>query len=141
MNLVAVLDLWARAGVTIRAGASEAQIATLVSRSPYPIPASFLRYLRSVDGIDLGEWGPESIRFWPLEEILESMELDVDARCIYLGFADYLLNSEVFYVRLDSRTDQIVIRIESGDRLIAPSLDDFMTLYVTDPAAVLLLCR
>ncbi len=99
-----------------------------------PLPNGLLRLFETVDGIELGDMGPEYLRFWTIDEVLGSMVFDAASECVVLDFADYLIHSEVFSVRVDRSGGSIVV---NGDDLVARSFDDFMAAYVGDPGSVI----
>ncbi len=127
-------------------GASQENLAAFEDRHGVRLPAAFVALYRKADG----NAGDENLtRLWPLAEIHRLSEsndlrgelgaLPSDAR-EYFIFADYLIFSHVYAVRLtsDGRDDRVLWVLDATQRAeIAPSFESFLRAYADDPYSIL----
>jgi hypothetical protein len=125
---------WSAAGAT-RPGATESALADFESRQRIVLPADFRSYLAIVDGSDAWVGGVE-ITFWSLcrieAEIRDWGCFEPGVQGTLLPFADWLINSHAYAIRVSTDAAPPVFRIY--DRKTAPvpcadNLAEFVNLY------------
>jgi hypothetical protein len=93
---------WAGEGVAIRPGNTSGTLAAFEAKYGVVTPRAFRAYFEAVDGTGDDSDG-EVIRFWPLAEVMPINE-DCQVESAELGewflFADFMINSHIFAVRL-----------------------------------------
>jgi hypothetical protein len=146
----AVFERWQRAVVDEEEGlcgaegegAPEAAIEAFQRRHGVVLPASFRQLYRLSDGTAVMD-GHEQI-FWPLGAITRTLDsFDAgDPDAVWVGFADFRLQTEVFYLRADRGTGEATVWIDRGPPgkplvakvvKLADSFDAYLERYVEDP--------
>jgi SMI1 / KNR4 family (SUKH-1) len=126
---------WSAAGPP-RPGATESALADFESRQHIVLPADFRSYLAIVDGGEDVWVGGVEITFWSLCRIEVEMR---DWECFEPGiqgtllpFADWLINSHVYAIRVSTDPAPPVFRIYGRDKAPVPCADsfaEFVSLY------------
>jgi hypothetical protein len=135
----AVVERWKRAIVdeedgsqgAENAGATEAALEAFEQHHGVVLPPSFRELYRLSDGTAVME-GHEQI-FWPLAAITRTLDsFDAgDPEAVWVGFADFRLQTAVFYLRADRRTSGTSVWIDRGPpgkpllKKVAKLVDDF----------------
>lgn len=142
---------WRDAGVGVSAGATEEAIAEFERRYEVVLPEDVRAYLVAENGTG-HEMDDVYFRFWPLAEIRPVKdELDDSGGVIYpdrfaypdcFVFADHLMNSWLYAVRLTSDRNQLapVYRVtasDEGGEQMAPTFRLFMSRYADRPESIL----
>ena len=148
------LAYWARSNAYAEPGASEAELAAFEAANSVRLPPAFAELYRAANG---NHGDANLTRFWPLAEVKRltndpkgSWEAMLPGARDYFVFADYLISSHLYAVRLarvrgTSGTDD-------GDRVlwvipalhgigaayaeVAGSFAEFLHDYVRDPDAL-----
>jgi hypothetical protein len=152
----AIRQRWQAAGVRARPGVAGADIDAFELRHDVRLPAEIRGLYAQADGMDLGDWDEELLRFWPLAEVgpvpallagargipdYGGMESSLPGAASYFVFADHSIWVHVYAVRLSADLSAAcpVVWIAGGEawEVLAPSFREFLRLYVEDPQQVL----
>jgi hypothetical protein len=132
-----VVRRWQTSG-DLRLPASEEQILAFEERWRVRMPDAFRALLRASDGMEEGCWDEQQIRFWPLEELRPvsdaSTDGDLEAFAGYFMFADYMISSHEYAIRMSIGSKNDVVLVGGGAPIeIAASFEEFLALYVESP--------
>ena len=136
-----VKRVWAAAGVTIRRGVADADIRAFEKRFDVQLPDDVTRYLRTVDGMNDGEFDEHYIHFWPLSKwgpVTEELgEADPAVHAGLFVFADYSVWAHAYAIRLVKLGTNDVVIVSGGTPIrIAGSLSEFLVAYLREPESV-----
>jgi hypothetical protein len=123
-------------------GAPEAAIEAFERQHGVTLPASFREPYRLSDGTAVMD-GHEQI-FWPLSAIARTLDSfdPGDPEAVWVGFADFRLQTAVFYLRADRRTGATSVWIDRGPPgkpllakviKLVDSFDEYLRHYAEDP--------
>lgn len=127
--------LWAKEGV--REGASPDALDALERKLRLILPTEFRGYLSIVDGMMGGAWVGNEIEFWPVARILDEAGawgcFEPGINGTLLPFADFLINSHAYAIRVSSNDAPVFIVHGRGVQIpCAPSFDEFIARYEQD---------
>ncbi len=128
-----------------RPGVPASAITEFEQKYQVVMPADVRSYFLAMDG-QCAQMGDDLFRFWPLSEVRpasEGLSDDDPDRLALLGyflFADYLISSWEYAVRMQGSPDAggSVYCVAGGerDRQVAVSFTGFIGAYVNDPMSV-----
>ena len=130
---------WASEGVPPRPGNPPEALAAFETRYGVILPPAFRDYFARLDGT--GEHSDDAhLRFWPLAEVEPILQYhrwepaDVPELVGWFYFADFLINSHTFAIRLTTDpVDGGPVAYELGGLFpLAPSFDGFLERYLSD---------
>jgi hypothetical protein len=143
-----LIELWSRAGLTIRRGVQPADISKFESRFGVNLPPDMRGYYLTVDGME-DELDHGLNRFWPLAMVkpvdleLTSAHADRHAYPSCFVFADHCIWCLAWAVQVTQEplsTSGAVFQVLGGmppGRRVAASFSDFMAMYFAEPMSVL----
>ena len=127
-----VLDHWNNLGITPVPALSRVEISSLQARVGLEIPHDMLALYLHANGMPVGEYDDRNLRFWQIGELAEYISVDASATR-YGGFADFLIMSHVYQIRLKTGLSAEV-RIEGHAPItVASSFTEFLRLYLDEP--------
>ncbi|MET7000818.1 SMI1/KNR4 family protein [Chitinophaga defluvii] len=85
---------WKTENITLRPGASPAQINDTEKMLGYLFPDEFKTLYLQVNGFTDFDWRSNMISIWPLDRIISEYTDSQDKS--FIGFADYLINSATY---------------------------------------------
>ena len=138
----ALRKFWTRQGVRLRPGASEEEMAAFEARYGVRLPSDLREYFAAADGFD-GSTDDETITFLGLDEVKplgEYWSPEVEGGNSYFVFADFLISSHVYAVRLarDAGAGNPVAVVYDRELVeAAGSFSEFVAGYLESSHAVL----
>lgn len=130
---------WATEG-PVRGGVSEVALTAFERDLGITLPPDFRDYLAVVDGMHSGQWVGPMIDFWPIERIREESDqwgcFEPGVEGSLLPFADFLLNSHAYAIRLSSTASPIFVVFGHEPLACASSFEEFVTRYQQDHPAL-----
>jgi hypothetical protein len=147
-----IIEYWGGSNLSVRPGATLAELAAFEAKYDVFLPIDFSRYLQAVDGTGDDYIDDCLFRFWPLAEIKPvHEELDESAGVTYpdhfaypncFVFADHCFNCWLYAVKFtkDPAQPAPVFRVTADDipgEQMAPSFFEFMKRYANDPDSIL----
>lgn len=132
---------WAKENA-VREGASEAAISALERDLRIVLPADFRDYLAVVDGMNAGQWVGSTIDLWPVDRIREEASdwgcFEPGAEGTLLPFADFLINSHAYAIRVSSAEAPVFIvwNVAAPWVQCASSFEEFVSRYQDDHPAL-----
>lgn len=107
---------WLTAIGPLRPPAGLSAIVEFEARYSLTLPPDVREYFLVVDGMDIGTWDGNEIRFWPLTEIRpacdELPEIARHAYGDYFIFADYSICAHMYAVNLTRRSGGVRTRLQ-----------------------------
>jgi hypothetical protein len=141
-----LIELWQRAGITVRPPASLEAIRAFESKYNVVVPDDMRAYFLAVDGMQ-DELDPGMNRFWPLEMVKpveEELSERHKDRLAYPGcfvFVDHCIWCLAWAVRLSKESSSgPVVQVTASEipgRQIAPSFTAFVEMYLGNQYSVL----
>ena len=118
---------WRSERLAARAGLSSQEIRSAEERLGVRFPTDLTRYLSLANGLEGTDRGGFS--FWPAHEF----RFDDDLPSGYLGFADFLISSVEFAIRVSDAGDCDVVAVQGTvAKYVAGSFSEFVSLYLDD---------
>jgi len=125
---------WKEQEAEPRPGNSREAIRAFERREGVTLPDDFARYFEAVDGMD--HIDHEVFCFWPLERV-EPAERNWGGPPGYLVFADFLINSTAYGLRVSGGTPgEVFVCADGGPKLVASTFTEFLEKYLSDPYSV-----
>lgn len=138
---------WQDQGLTVQAGASDAQLADFERKYRVKLPDTLRTLLKFVDGMADGDVDDDLYCFWPISDIktvgeicktgLGPAKIDPADYENYFVFADYCISAWDYAIELDSNPNNPgpVYRVfcEPVKEKIAESFFEFLQMYAEDP--------
>jgi hypothetical protein len=127
-----VVSHWRRIGIVPVEPLSRQDIAAAETRIGSQIPDDLLALYLRANGMRAGDYDDRNVRFWQIEELAQYISADASG-ITYGGFADFLLMSHVYEVRLN-KSLPTEVRIEAAlPVVVASSFTEFLRLYLDEP--------
>ena len=130
---------WLAAGVAINDGATRVAVARFEKDRHLVLPGGFREYLLTVNGMRDWKADEEGLSFFSLERIdQETNEVQTGAKAGRLVIADFLTFSHCYVLRIGEDGDDRGVWPNDGtnERLLAPTFDVFVDMYLTDPSKI-----
>ena len=141
-----LLRQWRLAGVGLRAGLPERELSAFENRHGISLPPALRTLWARADGFREGEMDATRTRYWPLGEVvtaqdaLKSLNLNEEAHRGYFVFADFLLWSHGYAVRLtkhDGALSPVAIVGGAIPIVVAESVEEFLLSQVREGAKMI----
>jgi hypothetical protein len=127
-----VLAHWRSIGIAPLKGASRQEVEAIEARLSVRLPDHVVTLYLAANGMAAGDYDDRNIRFWQLEELAQHVSTDA-AGVSYAGFADFLIMSHVYEVRLtgSGHTD-VRIMADGAPINVAASFSNFLDFYLKE---------
>ncbi|MEO6908000.1 MAG: SMI1/KNR4 family protein [Abditibacteriaceae bacterium] len=132
---------WWNQGFTLGNGASESQLKELESKYQIILPDDFKEYLLSINWSRDYDWDGETISFWTINRINEeALNYRRSEKEHYLVFADYLISSHEYAIKLESQATATspVFFVYYDCVQAAPSFTEFLEGYMANDMDMLM---
>ena len=136
--LVEVAERWQARGLESKLlpSASRSELDEFEAKFQVKLPDDFAMYLMTLGGMPLDETDVCFIRFWPLSEIEPDAEVSQPGGDAYFNFADFAVCAHLYAIRLTPPASSDVFLLGGPPEKVASSFTEFLTLYLTNPAAI-----
>jgi hypothetical protein len=123
---------WRSIGIAPVDALSRHDIAALETRIGSEIPDDLRALFLRANGMRAGDYDDRNIRFWQIEELAQYISAEASGTT-YAGFADFLIMSHIYEVRLN-KSLSTEVRIEAPSPVIvASTFEEFLRLYLDEP--------
>ena len=131
-----VLAHWQSIGIAPMKGVSRRDVEAIEARLSFRLPDDVVTLYLAANGMAAGDYDDRNIRFWQLEELAQHVSTDA-AGVSYGGFADFLIMSHVYEVRLtrSGRTDVRIVA-DHSPTTVAATFSTFLDIYLKQPASL-----
>ena len=128
-------------GFAINPGTDASSIARFEQKRSVVLPQAFKQYLQTVNGMSDGLTDEELLSFHSLECIDRDWEWYPRgaANCVEIVFADYLINSHLYVLRMDESGSDLGVWTTADPenyKKLAASFEDFILAYLSNPKEI-----
>ena len=122
---------WREQDAKPRPGISKDAIRAFERREGVTLPDDMALYFETIDGMD--HIDEEVFCFWPLEKV-EPAGRNFDGPAGYLAFADFMINSNAYGIRVQGGAFGEVVALYGSGKLkpVASSFTEFLRKYMSD---------
>jgi hypothetical protein len=141
-KLVAIekaIEVWRAKGIKLLPPADEATILMVMKQIDRPVSRDVVGLYRRVGGFESSASDSHLWSFWPLARLGEAHR---DYKRPYALFADYMINSHMYCFHYENaEVSSVYVDHFNGSEpvLVAPTVEDFFDLYLTDRKKLLIL--
>ena len=131
---------WLKQGIALGNGASESQVEELESENHIVLPDDFREYLLSISVREDWFMDDSMISFWTIKRIREEYLDTRNEETAYLAFADFLINSHEYAIKLQSDSAIAPVFFLCGHFVtqIASSFTEFLERYIASDEEMLI---
>lgn len=133
-----LVTCWTSQGISLRQGVRSGGIQQFERNWRIHLPDDLVAYFLRVDGMALGEYDRQLIRFWPLSELKpagsELRAIDVGLYADEFLFADYSIWAHEYVINLGALAyGRVAIAGGVSPIQVAKSFGQFLERYLNDP--------